>query len=316
LLPDSTSTAVILNPAASGGSGNRIWPKVEDELARKDISFTLFRTEGPGHATVLAGELARLGAKRVLVVGGDGTVHEVANGLLASPWQTPPLAVVPVGTGNDFYRMVGAPRRVEHAVSALAGGSPHLFDVGKVSSEAGERYFVNLLGVGVDVEVLRVRERFHRLKGLPQYLAALAWTLMTFRPDSVRISLSPRSPEEGAESFEGRTLLAAVTVGPSIGGGFQLSPAASPEDGLLDLFVVGPLGLWKVARYVPKVIRGTHGDIPDIRLRRFTSAVMERVDGGPLFFEMDGERMPDPVSRMTVEVCPAVLPVLLPRRAQ
>lgn len=315
MLPDSLSTAVILNPAASGGAGGRTWPKVENELARRSISFALLRTEGPGHATALSREAARLGAKRILVVGGDGTVHEVANGLLDNPWRPPPLAVVPVGTGNDFYRMVGASSRVEHAVSALVDGQLHLFDVGRVRSHAGERYFVNLLGVGVDVEVLRVREKFHRLRGLPQYLAALVWSLMTFRPESVRISLSPVSGEDGPERIEGRTLLAAVTVGPSIGGGFQLSPAASPEDGLLDLFVVGPLGLWKVACYVPKVIRGTHGGIPEVRLRRFTSAVMERTDGEPLFFEMDGERMPDPVSRMTVEVCPSVLPVLLPRRA-
>jgi diacylglycerol kinase (ATP) len=317
LLPDSLSTAVILNPAASGGAGGRTWPKVENELARRNISFALFRTKGPGHATALSREAARRGAKRILVVGGDGTVHEVANGLLDKPWRAPPppLAVVPVGTGNDFYRMVGASGRVEHAVSALDDGRLHLFDVGRVSSQSGERYFVNLLGVGVDVEVLRVREKFHRLRGLPQYLAALVWTLMTFRPESLRISLSPLSHEEGHELIEGRTLLAAVTVGPSIGGGFQLSPAASPEDGVLDLFVVGPLGLWKVACYLPKVIRGTHGDLPEIRLRRFASAVMERTDGGPLFFEMDGERMPDPVSRMTVEVCPSVLPVLLPRRA-
>jgi diacylglycerol kinase (ATP) len=315
LLPKSISTAVILNPEASGGAGIRVWPEVESELARRRIDFTLLRTEGPGHAVALSREVARLGAIRILVVGGDGTVHEVANGLLDSPYQPPPLAVVPVGTGNDFYRMVGSSSHVGRAVGALDDGEIHAFDVGRVQSERGEWHFVNLLGVGIDVEVLRVRERFHRLRGLPQYLAALAWTLLTFRPESVRISLHSGRLEDGPEYIEGRILLAAVTVGPSIGGGFLLSPDASPEDGLLDLFVVGPLRLWKVARIVPRVIRGTHGDIPEIRLRRFVSAVLERPDGRPFFFEMDGERMSDPVSRMTVDVRPAALPVLLPRRA-
>jgi diacylglycerol kinase (ATP) len=314
-LPDSVSTAVILNPAASGGAGHRTWPRVEAELARRGIDYSLFRTEGPGHATALSGELATLGAQRILVVGGDGTVHEVANGLLCSPGQLPPLAVVPVGTGNDFYRMVGASRRIEDAVGVLDDAVPHLFDVGRIRFDSGERYFVNLLGVGVDVEVLRARTRFHRLRGLPQYLAALAWTLATFRPDSFRIAVGPESPDQEPEVFQGRTLLAVVTVGPSIGGGFLVNPGASPEDGLLDLFQVGPLGFLKVARYVPMVIKGTHGDAPEVRLRRFASAVLEREDGEPFYFEMDGERMPDPITRMAVEVCPAVLPVLLPRRA-
>jgi diacylglycerol kinase (ATP) len=315
-LPDSLSTAVILNPAASGGSGHRTWPRVEAELSRRGIDFALFRTEGPGHATELSREAAKLGAERILVVGGDGTLHEVANGLLDGSVPFPPLAVVPVGTGNDFYRMVGSSRKIEDAVGALVDGSVHMFDVGWIRHDSGERHFVNLLGVGVDVEVLRARTKFHRLRGLPQYLAALVWTLATFRPDSFRISLGPESPGEEPESFQGRTLLAVVTVGPSIGGGFHVNPGASPEDGLLNLFQVGPLGFLKVARYVPRVIRGTHGDVPDIRLRKFVSAVLEREGGEPFYFEMDGERMPDPVTRMTVEVRPAVLPVLLPRRPE
>jgi len=314
LVSDSISTAVILNPAASGGTALRVWPRVEAELERRGISFTLFPTDGPGHATRLSKEMAGDGVSRILVIGGDGTVHEVANGILNGPLPPPPLAVIPVGTGNDFYRMVGSSPRVEHAVSALDEGTLHLFDVGRVSTDRGESYFVNLLGVGIDVEVLRAREKFHRLRGLPQYLAALGWALFTFRPDSVRISVGARGGEEEMECMEGKTLLAAVTVGPSIGGGFLLSPDASPEDGLLDLFVVGPLGVRKVVRYVPKVIRGTHRDIPEMRLRRFASAVMERPDGGPLFFEMDGETIPDPVSKMIIEVCPSLLPVLLPAR--
>lgn len=316
MLSNSLSTAVILNPASSGGAGSRIWPKVEAELARRGIPFELFRTEAPGHARSLSREVAELGANRILVIGGDGTVHEVANGLLESTRPPPPLAVVPVGTGNDFYRMVGSSRRVEEALSALDEGEIRLFDVGQIRSEQGEWVFVNLLGVGVDVEVLRVREKFHRLRGLPQYLAALAWTLCTFRPERFRISIRSDSGTGGVECMEGRTLLAAVTVGPSIGGGFLLSPEASPVDGLLDLFLVGPLGFGKVIRIVPRVIRGTHGNIPEIRLRRFVSAVVERPDGGSFFFEMDGERMPDPIVKMAIEVRPSALPVLLPRKMQ
>jgi diacylglycerol kinase family enzyme len=219
------------------------------------------------------------------------------------------VAIVPVGTGNDFYRLVGSVRRVDQAVDALVGGQLRYFDVGRVRFQGGESLFVNLLGVGVDVEVLRRREGFRRLKGLPQYLAALVSALARFRPHEIRIEL-----EGPAERIEGRTLLTAVTVGPSVGGGFLLSPAASAEDGLLDLFFAPTLGPVKLVRYIPRVIRGTHQDLPELRQRRFARGRLERPDGEPFFFELDGERMPDPVRALEIDVLPGRLPILLPPR--
>ncbi len=88
----------------------------------------------------------------------------------------------------------------------------------------------------------------------------------------------------------------AVTVGPSVGGGFLLNPDASPYDGLLDLFFVRTLGMLRLARYIPKVIRGTHQGVPELLQRRTTAVTVRRSDENPFFFEMDGERMPDPVT--------------------
>ncbi len=304
-------TAVVLNPAASGGAGARLRQEVERALQAREIPFRMAETERPGHARKLAREALHAGVDRILVVGGDGTVHEVANGLLQDdvPGPVPPIAVVPVGTGNDFFRMVGASRSVKEAMDTLEGGDVHEFEVGWARFGDGGRYFVNLLGVGVDVEVLRRRAGFRRLRGLPQYLAALATALVGFRPQEFRLSLEGPTGE-----IRGRTLLAAVTVGPSVGGGFLLNPSASPEDGLLDLFFVGPLGPLTIARYLPRVIRGTHQGLPKLHLRRFRKGRLERVDGQPFFFEMDGELMPDPVTALDMEAQPARLPVLLPRR--
>ncbi len=123
---------VILNPAASGGRGGRLRPKVEAGLARRKIPFTLFRSEGPGHAEALAREAVLDGAELILVVGGDGTIHEVANGLLKGEAKCPPIAVVPVGTGNDFYRMVSGSRSIGGALDALLDGEVRDFDVGRV----------------------------------------------------------------------------------------------------------------------------------------------------------------------------------------
>jgi YegS/Rv2252/BmrU family lipid kinase len=303
---------VIVNPAASGGAGAGVREEVEAGLAARNIPFSLAETNAPGHARTLAREAALEGAARLLVVGGDGTVHEVANGFLDDDLSPPAMAVVPVGTGNDFFRMVGSLTSVIDALALLEDGVPQEFDVGRVRFDGGSSFFVNLLGIGVDVEVLLHRERFRRLRGLPQYLAALASALVRFRPESYQVSIWNGDDQDASEIIETRTLLTTVTVGPSIGGGFLVSPEASPADGLLDLFFVESIGPLKIARYVPRVIRGTHQGIPELRMGRLTGATIRRSDGSPFHFELDGERMAEPTTGLEVQVCPGRLRVLCP----
>lgn len=280
---------------------------MEDGLRQRRIPFALYPTEGPGHARELAAGLARDGVKRILVVGGDGTVHEVANGILSEDAPRPALAVAPTGTGNDFYRMVGAPRSLGAALDLLQTGVVEYMDVGRVRFGGRETHFVNLLGVGLDVEVLRGRARFRRLPGLLQYLGALLAALVAFRGFGVEVDLGALAPP-----FSGSTLFSGLTLGPSVGGGFLISPGASPHDGLFDFFLVEPLTAVKVARYLPRVIRGTHEGIPEFHLRKVVSARFARTDGEPLFFELDGEVMPDPITELEAEVRPGMLPVIVP----
>ena len=297
---------VIVNPAASGGGGGRLLPGLEERLREKGVEFEVRRTVGPGHGAELGRQLAREGAPAALVVGGDGTIHEVANGLLAEGGEavSTALAVVPLGTGNDFYRMVGAPSDPESALDVLLSGVVRRFDVGHVTWEGGSSYFVNLLGVGIDVEVLRRRAAFKRLTGLAQYLAALPQALFSYRSRSMRVTT-----EEG-EVLEGPITLAAVTVGPSVGGGFLLSPGATPDDGLLDLLFVERIGLLKVARYLPRVVRGTHGSEDEIHMRQLRSVRIESSDGDEFMFDMDGELGPAATSWLEARLVPAALPVL------
>ncbi len=305
---------VILNPASGGGAGSGFRAPLERRLSERGIRFDLHLTEGPGHATELAYGAARDGIEKILAVGGDGTVHEVANGILRADRPTPALAVLPVGTGNDFFRMVGPLKDPETALDLLQAGTALTFDVGRVQLRTGPRFFVNLLGVGIDVEILRRRGRFRRLGGLPQYLAALASTLPTYRPVPFRVSFRTGGSTGRVQVVEERTILAAVTVGPSVGGGFLLNPDATPFDGLLDLFFVKALGILKIARYIPRVLRGSGLDVPEVLQRTVTGAVIERSDGEPFFFEMDGECMPCPESRLEIDVCPGRLTVLGPSR--
>lgn len=285
-------------------------PVLERKLGERGIAYELQVTEAPGHAIELAAAAARSGVETVLSVGGDGTIHEVANGFLSVEGVEPPaLAVIPLGTGNDFYKMIGLPKAPDAALDNLATGVPKRFDVGRVTFEGESRYFVNLLGVGIDVEVLRRRERVRRFGGLTQYLIALLGAMVGFRATAVRLSL------DSGEILEDPTMLAAITIGPSAGGGFLLCPGATPDDGLLDLCFFRDLNYLQILRYIPKVIRGTHGEGPLVELRQFEAASLETIGDEPLHFQIDGELVRTPTRRLSVEIVPASLRVIVPVEA-
>jgi len=302
---------IIANPSSARGKGGRILPELERTLAAAELDYFIERTEGPGHARALARALRSEAGARLLVVGGDGTVHEVVSGLIpdleepGDPDALPALAVLPMGTGNDFFRMVRAPHGVDGAVRVLREGVPRAFEVGVARWEGGASTFVNLVGVGIDVEVLRRRAAFERLPGILQYLGALGAALRRFRPVPVRIRY--RSAGGRDCGHEGSVLLCAVTVGPSVGGGFLLSPRARGDDGLLDLFLVGPLGALQVARYLPGVLRGTLSDEPGILQEQVTWVEIRPQDGDSLRFELDGELIPRETACLEISVRPRSL---------
>jgi diacylglycerol kinase (ATP) len=301
---------VILNPNSAGSRGARVRPRLEAALSDAGRAYRLHLTEAVGHARTLALEIVASGEEGpLLVVGGDGTIHEVANGLLESGEALRfPMAVLPMGTGNDFHRMVESSGEMAEVLGLLDTGRARRFDVGFARWEEGEAYFVNLLGVGIDVEVLRRRSRFHRLSGLPQYMAALLSALIRFQP--VELELELAGGEGGQETLRRSILMAAVTVGPTVGGGFRLSPRARPDDGLLDLFLVEPLGPLEVVRYLPRVLRGTHGREPTIHLRTLRTLRIVSHDRQPFAFELDGELAPMETPWLELELRPAALSVL------
>ena len=303
---------VIVNPAAAGGRGRKAARELFGVLDGRSMAYDARYTEAPGHASHLAAEAVSDGVERILVVGGDGTVHEVADGLIGCGVEHPPAVVVfPVGTGNDFHRMVGSDRSVTAVVGLLDNGTVQRFDVGRVEWDGGRRTFVNLMGVGIDVEVLRCRGRFSRLPGLLQYLASFLNALATFRAPEVHIDTGAGD----GQRITGATTLTVITVGPSIGGGFMINPEAKASDGKLDLFHVGAPGMLPILRLVPRVIRGTHGGSPLVTMRRLRHAVLRRPGGETMWFEIDGELSPEPARELRVEVVPGAFPVLVPARA-
>ena len=290
---------VILNPTAGGGRAGRMATAIQAELAARGLDAEVVLTRARGHATELAAEAA---ADHGLVVaaGGDGTIHEVANGLLHSGAPNAGLAVLPIGTGNDFAKLLGG-RRLERALDSILLGATHRVDVGLVRWGDESEYFVNGMGTGIDVEVVRQIAGLPRLRGVARYLVGVLRALRVFDPIRARLRVDGREIDK-------RVMIVGVGNGVSQGGGFYITPDARPDDGRLDLCVIDEMSLPRVLVTLPRLMRGRHVNLSTVSMLTFSRLEIETE--GPLFFQLDGElREPRGVRRMTVEVLPGALRV-------
>jgi diacylglycerol kinase (ATP) len=237
--------------------------------------------------------------RRLIIVGGDGTAHEAANGLLTSDVRPlPPLAMVPVGTGNDFARLTGTHRMgAEEAVARLATGREVAFDVG----EAWGEYFINSLGLGFDAAVASHVPRFRHLWRPLVYPAAVARTYRRFRPIEIRL-------EADHNTFAGCIFCVEIGIGKSAGGGFFLTPGARPDDGLFDVCLVRPLSHWGFITRMPTAFWGGHTRFKEVTMLQTTRLLLRH--DGPFSAHLDGEvRAGGP--EMEVQLLPRALPVIV-----
>jgi len=292
---------LIVNPAAGRGAAGRAADRVARAFRGQGWVVDLCRTEHPGHASELARAAARAGVPHVIAVGGDGTVHEVANGLLASPdGSRPALGVVPIGSGDDFAKLVGTYRLApEAAVARIVTATPRRFDVGRCLGE----YFVNSLGCGFGAAVVRTRNAMSGLHGFLSYLVPIVRTFATFRPPHFEVA--------AAEHRErGPMMMVEVCNGTTAGGSYRFAPEADPADGRLDVCVIRKVSLLRFLIALPRVMRGTHLGMREFALFRTTRVTVRSLDG-PLILHLDGELRAPGVDECVVEVVPGCLPVLV-----
>lgn len=298
---------VILNPVSGGGRGRKMRERIEKGLAAAGLEFDISETEAQGHALRLAHERA-FDADIVVAVGGDGTAHEVANGLLTAGFQAgaqaATLGVLPVGTGNDFVKMLELTDGLNGAIATVANGIPRRFDVGRVRWDGGDEFFINGAGTGIDVEVVRQVLRLPQLPGVLKYLVGVLRAVVGFRAIPLRVTVD-------GEHFDDHMMMIAVGNGKCIGGGFWVTPAAEPEDRLLDILMVTSLNYREIAAVIPRVMRGTHTGMRQVTMRQGRQIRIEAAGDEPLFFQLDGELREPPGAR-TVEIStlPGALSVL------
>jgi YegS/Rv2252/BmrU family lipid kinase len=292
-------THVILNPAAGRGAARRAKDPVARAFRAQGWTVEVFETEGPGHGSVLAAGAARSGARCVIAVGGDGAVHEVANGLLESR-ATAALGVVPIGSGNDFAKLVGVyGHDVSRAVARLATARERRFDAGRVLNE----FFVNSLGFGFGPAVVRTRNSMPGLKGFLSYLVPVVKTFATFRPPLLEVK---------ADGFSerGRMMMVEVCNGTTAGGSYRFAPDADPSDGRIDACLIRRVGLFRFLVALPRVMRGTHVGMREVTLVR-TTRLEIRSPEQPLMLHLDGELREPGVHECTVTLECGCLNVLV-----
>jgi len=307
-VPAPRAPLFIVNPIAGNGRAHRLVPRLTTWLATNHPSAQLAETRQRGDAERLARTAREQGYDRVIVVGGDGTVQEVVNGLMAAgerAAERPSLGLVPAGSGNDLSRDLLLPLEPMASLGPALGESERTIDAARADDERGRvRHFVVAGGVGFDAQVAHVMFG-HKLpwqKGRIGYFLSTFVELMRYR--NRRLELTTQSGDGEVRSSH-VSLLVAFANGPYLGGGMKICPAADPSDGLLDLCIAGDLSRLEALRLLPGMYRGAHVGHPKVRFVRATAI---RFDGdADTLVHLDGEpfgRIP-----LTIEVVPAALRV-------
>jgi diacylglycerol kinase (ATP) len=279
-------TKVIVNPVAGARSTRRKWPIISRLLEHIGLTFDFNYTEGVGHAMELARVAASDGYRYLVAVGGDGTVNEVANGILHSQnASATALGVVSTGTGSDFARSAGLARDYTTACNNLTSSKRLTIDVGVVAYQCDgkrqERFFVNSAGAGFDAAVVKETERLPKFFGgtIP-YVAGMLRTLIGYKNKPIVLKV-------GDEEERHRVLTVSVANGNYMGGGMRIAPEAALDDRLLDVVVIGDFGKLEILKEFPKVYKGTHINLPKVSIRKTPEVAIESAE--PMLVYADGE---------------------------
>ena len=292
-----TRAFVVVNPAAGGGRTRRVWVRARDELRRLGVAFEVVETRAAGGATTLARGAALDGWPLVVAVGGDGTLQEVVNGVVGvvapAGAARPSVGFIPTGRGRDACRNLGVPTDPVAATRRLVHGVDVLLDLGVAEwPDGARRRFVAAAGVGFDAAVAR-RAASLRGSGTVPYLVAVLLTLAHHRPVDAEISV------DGRPVWSGPLTAAVVANGSYYGGGMKIAPSAAPDDGRLDLVVLGAMGRAELLRWLPRVYTGGHLRHP--RVVTVPGRTFAIRAGVPLPVHLDGEAGPDAPLAVTVE---------------
>ena len=292
---------LFLNPTAGRGRAGRRIARISEVFAAAGIAIDVHTSCAVGDLEEQVFAAVTGGGSRILVAGGDGSVHEAANGIMRAQ-RGAQLGVIPTGTGNDFAKACAIPLEWERATQLLAarlaaGETLRRIDMGRMNG----RFFANGAGIGLDAKVTRIARSYSWPIGDLVYLFAVFRCMLD--------DVATPAMTLVAEDFEwsGPITLASISNGPWIGGMFHIAPMADNGDGRLELLIAEPVSRRRILTLLPRLMRGNHVHAPEIR---HISITQLRIDAeAPLEAHLDGE-MQAPTAHFDIEILPAALDLL------
>lgn len=298
------TTHVIVNPAAGNGSTWRRWGRLESQVRAALGPCEIEITGCPGDATTRVRAALRAGAGRIVVVGGDGTVHEAVNGFFREGRAINPaatLGVLPTGTGSDLARSIGLPGDDAGRIAVLARGVTKRIDLGRVRFLGGDnreqtRLFINVSSLGLSA---RVTAKVAAATTLKRFGGPFAYGILALGALIGHRNIDLRLRYDDGEAEELRCALVAACNGRYCGGGLMMAPDADPGDGRFDVVRFGDIGFCDGVMWIRRLYKGEHLAHPHIELRRCGRLVAEAVDpSATVALEADGE----PLGRLPAEI--------------
>lgn len=311
---------IIVNPKSAGGSTRDKWSAIASDLRTHFGPFNVAFTKGPGDGIEIARRAAEDGRSFVIACGGDGTVNEIANGILRSGKDVE-FGVFPSGTGGDFRRTLGMPQEAREAARVLREGETRRIDAGKVSfvdhdGKPAERYFLNVTSFGLAASIIERVKGSASLSWLPldTVRGRASFALSTLQEVIALGATNVRVKIDDKEERSLQTVNFCVANSRYFGGGMMIAPKAKINDGLLDVINIGDINTAKIILNAYTLYRGTHLDLPEVK-----DTLAKRIEARPLnddhevHIEIDGEllgRLP-----AVYEVVPGALRVRVPKKS-
>jgi YegS/Rv2252/BmrU family lipid kinase len=300
---------MIVNPNAGVKKGTKYWPKILKLLRDENVDFDFQITASKGHAIEIALNAIGDGCRNLCVVGGDGTLNEVLNGITGQkevPWTEITMGMIPVGTGNDWCRMFGIPFDYLKAIRVLKRRKTFLQDAGKVTyyhkDEQLQRFFMNVAGMGYDALVAK-KTNMLKEKGLGGPLTYMYFVFASlFQYNFIEAVIEV----DGKPAFKGEIFSMNVGICKYNGGGMMQVPYAIPDDGMLDVTLIKKTSKWMVVRYARKLFDGSLVNLPMVAT--FRGETIRIRSTGRVFLETDGESLGH--TPFTFEILPRCLKIV------
>lgn len=291
--------AVLSNPHAGKGQARVATATAIAHLRRRGAEVRAYAGDSAAATSDLAARALAQQPAVLVIVGGDGTLSGILDRVIDA---RVPIALVPAGTGNDLARAMAIPRRDAEAAAELAlTGATRLIDVGQVRTAGGTTSFLTVAALGFDAKVSDRTNRLRWPRGAARYYLALLIELARLRPMSFTISIDGEAPA----SVPGT--LVAVGNTSSYGGGMPVCAGAEPDDGLLDVVQVAPIGRLRLVRLFPLLLQGRHLGRAEVRHRRAHAVTVSAPD---LVVYADGERVA--ITECTIGIRRAALTMMVP----